>query len=1052
MDAVTEEVVVDAAAARVRVLGPVEVTGLHGPAALVGARQRAIVGLLALKAGALVPQWRLVDALWGERPPRTAVKSLHSHVHRVRQALGQCGLPDVLVTRDTGYLLALERDSIDACRFEDEVRQGHQTLAAGAPEPAADQLRAGLVLWRDEMALAGIPLHDWGAAEVERLGEVRMAATVARWDAELRVGRHVEAVAELERLLVMHPLHEGLVSSLMLALYRSGRHTSALEVYQRLRVRLADELGVDPGPQLIGLHAQILGRDPALDLRDLVEPRAPSDRRPPTGHAAVQPMPRPAQLPARVGHFTGRDDALDALGALGSDPEIQVAVISGPGGMGKTALAVQWAHGVTDRFPDGQIFVDLRGREPGNRGPTTEALAHVLRSLGVPADRIPAEAVEQVSLYRSLLHDRRTLIVADNAPDVEGILPLVPPTAGNLLLVTSRSALPALSTHHAVCAVHLEALTDDEALALLRRLLGAAAVDAQRDAAAELVRLCDRMPLALRIAGAKLAGHGSAAIADLVDELLNANRLDVLTVDNDSRSVRTVFATAYRSLRPVTARAFRLMGLHPGPTFHTELVAAATDLPTAEARAVVSELVDVHLVAEAGARRYRFHDLIALFAAHCARIDETKPQRAGAVARIVDWYLAVAHAANRTTDPGRDRVTPALRYPPAGLPFAAEHDAALAFLDGERDNLLPVARFAARHQHPAATWQLTYLLTGFYDSHVHRGQRIELCEEGVAAAQLAGDPVAEGLMRSGLGVACIAAHRFDEALDILHSALPLMQASGDQRGEGHAYNNIAAAYSGLRRFDEAMEAFRRALSIHTASGNRLGIALALNNTGHTAVRMGRPDLGTGDLSVALALSREIGVPRLEAAVLHSIGEADLGSGAYNSALEHFHAALAVYRRCSDRNHEAKTLAGIGLTHLRRGEPVAALDVLGQALALSREIADQHMSAAVVHHIGRAMLSAGDRAGAEAHFTQSLALRTGAPDPYEEAHLHSDLAELAEHSGDTARAARHREQAVSLYRRVNAIHEADELAGRLCTDARPPDAPATGRLVADRRRE
>ena len=977
------ESAVEPAGLRIRVLGPVEVLGPAGPALLVGARQRAVVGVLALKAGALVPQWRLVDALWGDRPPRTAVKSLHSHVARVRQALDGCGLADLLVTRDTGYLLAAEPGTVDAVGFEERVRRGQQALAAADAERAAGHLRAALALWRDDTALADAEPHGWAAAEVRRLAEVRLTALAARWDAELRLGRHVEAVAELERLLVAYPAQEGLVAALMLAQYRSGRHTAALDSFQRLRAHLADELGVDPGPDLLELNARILRRDPALTLGGGPKP-------------AEVAAPRPAQLPARVGHFTGRADALAALDRLADDPEQEtgIAVVSGPAGIGKTALAVQWAHRVAGKFPDGQLFVDLRGHEPGMQVPTTQVLAHLLRSLGVSADRLPAQVTEQAALFRSLVHGRRLLIIVDNAGSTDAVLPLVPAGAGTLLVATSRQALTALGTHHAVCAIALDALAEPEALALLRRLLGAAAVDAGLDAARELVRLCESLPLALRIAAAKLAGGPAPDIAALVAELSAGNRLDLLAVDGDSRSMRTVFASAYRTLSPPAARTFRLLGLHPGPTFHLGLAAALLGEPVAVARAAVDELAAAHLVQAVGAQRYRFHDLIALFAAHCADADESDTQRETAVACAIDWYLAVAHAANRVVDPGRDRVTPVLRHPPPELPFPAEHGAALAFLDEEAGNLLPVARFAARRGQPTATWQLTYLLTGFADSRGDRAQRIEMCEAGVAAARQDGDPIAEGLMRSGLGVAYIAAHHFDAALISLHEALPFMRTTGDRRGEGHAYNNIAAAYSGLRDFDRALDAFRRALAIHTENGYRLGIALALNNAGHTAVRMGRPELGVPDLAAALELSREIGNPRLEAAVLHSTGEAELHRGRYDGALDSFDAALTLYRAIGDQRYEAETLAGIAETHLSRGAPGAALAVLRRAAELSREIADQHLAAVVLHRTGQALSALGDHAGAAEQFELALALRMRVPDAFEEANLRRDLAALS----------------------------------------------------------
>lgn len=1022
-----------------RVLGPVRVDGPAGPANLVGARQRAVVGLLALHAGTTLPQWRLVDGLWGDDPPRTAVKSLHSHIARVRQALAACGRPNALITREPGYLLVAGPEQVDAGRFEAATRQARAALAAGAAGQAARLLREALALWRDDVAMAGADLRGWGVAEVDRLAEARLVAAEDLWEAELRLGRPAEAIGEIERLLVGHPLRERLVGLLMLARYRAGRPAEALAAYQRLRARLADELGVDPGPGLVRLHAQVLRRDPELDRSPTTGPEAEPAR--PAGEPPA--APRPAQLPAPVGHFTGRDRQLAALDTLLAEPGTgtRIAVITGLAGMGKTALAVQWAHRVADRFPDGQLFLDLRGHEPDSALTPAAALSHLLRALGVPADRVPAEPDEQAGLYRSLLHDRRVLVVLDNAGGAGTVLPLVPAAAGALLLVTSRRALAALTTHHAVTTVDLDALAGGEAVGLLRRVLGAARVEREPGPAAELARLCGGMPLALRIAAAKLVGRPDQRLQELVTALAGQGRLAALSVDGDTRSVRTVFASAYRALSPPAARLFRRLGLHPGPTVSRSLATALADEGD-DAGPALAELASAHLVVDAGPDRYRLHDLIALFAQQCLAIDEPEPARAGAVGRLLDWYLVTTHAASRILDPGRDRVTPAPRRPVSGPPpFDPDHHAALGFLDAERPNLLPVVRYAAGHHHHTAAWQLTYLLTGYHDSRGHWAERVEMCRWGVTAARHTGDPATEGLMRSGLGLAYNALRRFDDALASLSAALPLMRAAGDRRGEGHVYNNIAMAHTGLRRFDAAIEAFQRALDLHTASGHQLGVALAHYNLGHVRVRQRRADRSLAHFADALAISRQAGSPRFEASILVGLGEANLQLGEHQRALAYYQQALAMRRRIGDRRIEPDTLCDLGLAYLQGGDQVAALDHFGQALAVSRQVADPHAEAVALANLGLAELVTGDLAAAREHLQQALSLRIRVPDQYQEAHVWRSLGELEQRCGNPDAARRHWRRAGQLFRSANATEEATE-ADRL---AAPTTTRAAHRL-------
>jgi tetratricopeptide (TPR) repeat protein len=796
----------------------------------------------------------------------------------------------------------------------------------------------------------------------------------------------------------------------MLALYRAGRPLDALDAYQRLRERLADELGVDPASSLRRLHTAVLRQDPELT-------------KPATITVAQEPATcRPAQLPPRVGHFVGRTEELGILDRLLESPDdTRIAVISGPGGMGKTALGVQWAHRIKGEFPDGQLFLDLRGNEVT----PAEALTHMLRGLGVPGDQVPTEVPELTAMFRSMIDDKRVLIVLDNVGSVEQVRPLVPATTTSALLVTGRSPMTSLTTYHAVCALHLDAQSDEEALALLSSVVGAGRVDPERGDAERIVELCGRMPLALRIAAAKLVGQPRAALRDFATELAGEERLDALSVEGDTRSVRAVFASAYRTLSPPAAHVFRLAGLHPGTTFDRHLAAAIADLPLAAADRALAELLAAYLVEAVGGGRFRMHDLIRLYAGECAR---RAPDSGGdATDRLVDWYLGIAELASRTLDRGRDQVKPARRFPPPVVPFSADPQSTLAFLDGERDNLLPVVRMAVECGYDDAAWQLTYLLTGFFNSRGRWADRVEICRLGLAAAQRLDDPVAEGLMRSGLGVAFVVTRRFDEALDCLYPALEIARATGDRRREGHVSNNIATAYARLRRFDDALDAYRSALAVYEDGGDRLGIALACNNIGTAHVRLGQIDQSFPYLTRALRVVREIDNQRIEAEVLFSFGEAYLRQGHLSRALAQFGLALEIRREIGDRHREVATLHHIGIAHLARDDVPAAAEQFRAALRLSHDLADQHLVSISLTHLAAAHLRDGEMDTAHERLRLALALRARLPDAYEEATIHRALSDLARRTGRPVVAAGHRDRAIALFQKANATAEVSELA-------------------------
>lgn len=995
---------------RIRVLGAVEAVGPGGAAVLTGTR-RVILGALALRVGRVVPFDGLVDVVWGQVPPRTATKTLHSHVARIRQALAAARSAPAVFTRDLGYVLDLPREHVDAHLFDQLVTDARADLARGDHRTAVDTLRTALGLWRGE-PFAGIELGEWGQYELGRLREMWLSATEDRWDAEITTGGAATAVVELPELVARNPLRERLTGLLMLALYRCGRHAEALTAYDRLRRLLASELGTDPSPELSELHTAILRRSSTLDF-----PAPASAPEPPVTAA-------PAQLPAKVGHFIGRTTELSILDELSAGDELPIIVVSGPAGMGKTATAVQWAATNAHRFVDGQLFLDLRGHDPDHAMTAEQALAQLLGGLGVPEDRIPAGESAQSALYRTILHDKRCVVLLDNAGTVGQVLPLVPAASTTLLVITSRGSLAALGAHHAVHHVVLDSLDDDNSVTLLTKVLGAARVTREPAATARLARLCAGMPLALRLTAARLAGHPGRSITELAADLADSP-LDGFAVEGDTRTVRTVLTSAYRLLTPTTARLFRLSATVPAPTISAHLGAALVDLDDSASRRLFDELSSAHLVTATGENRYRFHDLIREFAKDRAIAEEADPGEVND--RLIDWYLFVADEANRLVSPHRNAVKPELEYPPPPLPFAPERHAATRFLEAERDGFLPVVRHARERGRPASAWQLVYLLTSFYEVSGHWTERVELCQAGLAAAVDSGDRDGEAEMLRALGVSYYMTRRLNEAVDTALATLEKVRQLGDLASEGHVLNNLANAYSDLRRFDEAIPAFQQAIATCTAAGNRLGTALSRRNLGYALVRMGRAQDSLAPLFTALSVFDDIDNTRLRAGTLHTLGEAHRDLGQYQQALDDMTEALAISRDIGDRWLEWELLRDRGVTHLAAGDTAAALTNVEQSLAVTRAVRDRNGEAIALCLIGRVHLETGHLAAAAEHLEQALAVRAKVPDAHEEAHVHRAMADLAMARGDGAAEVAHRDRAVRLYRQVDATVDATALS-------------------------
>jgi DNA-binding SARP family transcriptional activator len=635
------------------ILGPVEVWVDGRPVAAGHARQRAVLAVLLLGAGRAVPPEVLIDRVWGEDPPRSVRNVVYGYVARLKALLASGQDPGVSLSRCTGgYLLQAGPDHVDLARFR---RMVAQAAPAGDDERAAAALGRALALWRGP-ALAGLD-SPWLNATRATLELERSAATQDLSDIRLRRGEHAALAGELAAQAAAAPADERLIGQLMLALYRCGRQAEALHWFDQTRRYLADELGADPGPQLAALHQQILRADPCLAApAAAIRAAAPAAGIAATGpHAALAPR----ELPADVSAFTGRAAELRRLDQLLTGPATHadrasaavISAVSGTAGVGKTALAVHWAHQVADRFPDGQLHVNLRGYDPAQPLTAADALAVFLRALGVPDEDIPAGEDRRAACYRSLLAGQQMLIVVDNARTAEQVRPLLPGAPTCAMVVTSRDSLAGLVARDGAARLDLDLLPLGEAVSLLRELIGARA-DAEPAAATELARQCSRLPLALRVAAELAAARPDVPLADLTAELGDEQRRLDLLGDGDPRTaVSTVFSWSYQHLDPGAARAFRLAGLHPGPDFDAYAAAALTAGTLDQARRMLDALARAHLIHPTGPARYGMHDLLRAYARELCATEDCNEERRAALTRLCRHNLYAAANAMNTLFP-----------------------------------------------------------------------------------------------------------------------------------------------------------------------------------------------------------------------------------------------------------------------------------------------------------------------------------------------------------------------------------------------------------------
>ncbi|MFF3451049.1 BTAD domain-containing putative transcriptional regulator [Streptomyces sp. NPDC002667] len=932
---------------RFAVLGPVRAWRGEREVDVGSPQQRAVLAALLLRRGRPVMLGELLDAVWGEGPPMAAVSVVRTYVSRLRKGLeperDATGAPRVVVSVGDGYLLRIPEGALDLGVFEQRVADARRLRSAGDPAAAAELLHAALGGWQGA-ALAGVP-GPLAESEGARLDEQRLAALELRLDVDVELGRHGEVIAELASLTAKHPLREGLCRLLMLALYRAGRQAEALAAYRATRGTLVAELGIEPGARLRDLHDRILAADASLAADP--SPGAGPPRAPEPEPSAPQAPPvvahtaTPAQLPADLPTFVGREAELDRVRALlprtGNAPAaVVIGAIGGMAGIGKTTLAVHWAHEMTDRFPDGQLYVNLRGFDPTGVVVTPEdAIRTFLDALGVPPMRIPASLDAQAALYRSMLARRRVLVLLDNARDTEQVRPLLPGSPGCLVIVTSRNQLTGLVAAEGAYPLTLDQLTPAEAYDLLARRLGADRPAAEPRAVDEIVERCARLPLALSIVAAHAAAYPGFPLSAIVDELRESHgSLDAFAGGDDlTTDVRAVFSWSYKALSAPAARLFHLLSLHSGHDISAPAAAALAGLPSREARGLLVELTRAHLLIEHFPGRYTLHDLLRVYAAERVRAEETERERDLAVERLLSWYLHSADAAYPHITPRRRRI-PLDPPPPLCRPRAfTTHDEALDWCETERGNLVSAVHQAAASGQPGIAWRLPAVLWGFFYLRSHMHDWLDTAGAGLAAARAARDREGEAQGLADMAAALRSSGRFDETIEHLHRAMAAYEALGDDDGTESAVANLGDAYLQSGQLDEAVEYIRRGLDFDRVVGGAWGEGIALSNLGDAYQRLGRFDEAAAILEQALAVLRVNGNRWVEGIALDILGTVHRRLGHHEAAVAHYRQALGTHRDIGNRWGEGHTLGNLGDAQLDADEPEAARDSWRQALAI-----------------------------------------------------------------------------------------------------------------------
>lgn len=973
-------------------LGPLEARFGGEPRALGGPRQRAVLAALLLRANEVVTFEYLTDAVW-DRPPARPEGNLRTYVSGLRRQLDAGA--DRLVTRPGGYLLRVEETELDLLSFERLVAAARD---ADEPRTVVEVLGQALRMWRGR-PLEGLVAGPLLAAEAAGLEERYHGLLSDYVAARFSLGEHADVVPELRKLTAMHPLREQLWSDLLTALHRSGRRADALAAYQEVRTLLDEELGVAPGARLVQAHADVLA-DVGADEE---------------AEAQVRPVPV-AQLPAALPGFTGRGEVLCALDDLLPDVSTTAVVVAlaGTAGVGKTTVAVHWAHRVRSRFRDGQLYLNLRGHGGGEPLTPALALAALLAALGVDKSRVPADPADAAALYRSLLADRQVLVLLDNAVTADQVRPLLPGTPGCLTVVTSRNRLDGLVARDGARLFVLDLLSPVEARGVLEHLLGKRRTDAEPEATSQLAELCARLPLALRIAGANLAARPGWSIEDYVTELRTGDRLTELEAQGDpDTAVRAAIDLSCESLEQEASRLFRLLGLIPGPDVTVAAAAALAGLDHVATRRALRSLASAHLVEEHAPGRFTFHDLLRLAASERCGADE----RVVAQQRLLLFYAMAARAAMEAVAPRAYRPLLAVE---CELPVFADSATATRWLDAEISTLMPAAHLAGALGLPVIGSLLVHVAGQVLDRHGDVVEAFDFAEAALAWTRRTDNFSGQVHALWSLSSALCLVGEYDQAEARMEEARQIVEREGMAELGSMVFNHLGRICAPAGKLHAAVDHYRRAVSCARDIGHSLVVPINLLCEGDMLWELGELTEAHRLQTEAMSLAEKVGDRAAVLAGMWVLGRTCQALGRYDEAVEHFRASQELCRELNEPAVHGSILNQLASTHRDMGDYLAAVRTATEGLAVGAELGALYMQSSSHHVLGSSyrLLGKHSEALAELRLALTFALKAGNKRGHGDAlvslaELHVDLEqpgfaiELATQALDLSRATGHR---------------------------------------------